>query len=210
MASRSLDDLTPDTRAVAFRLIEIAKENGIDLRVVSTLRTCDDQNAIYNQGRTTPGPIISGASGCRSWHVWGRALDVMVVDDDGKLVTNGRDPRYDQLGDIGRNLGMIWGGNFSWGRDAVHFEYHPNLTINDICPDRSPDRCQEQISIHNSQNTQSPPHIVPLPPNMQYVPIGTQERVSKGIDFWSLFTSAFIGAMAFQLANKLITKSTRR
>lgn len=145
MGSTRLEDLVPDARAKAEELIRKAGEQGIKLAVVSTRRTCADQRSIYAQGRTAPGAIISGADGCRSWHVWGRAVDVMVVDDNGKWITNGWDKRYDQVGEIGESLGMIWGGKFSWGRDAGHFEYHPGVQrVSEVCP--NPADCEAAVA----------------------------------------------------------------
>lgn len=188
MGSTSLEDLTPDTRRVAERFIDLAKARNIEVKVVSTLRTCDDQNAIYAQGRTAPGSVVTMASGCSSWHTWGRAFDVLIQDEIG-LVTDGADHRYDELGDIGKSLGMIWGGDFSWGRDAGHFEYHPGLKIEDVCPDDAPSACHEQISKHNAK------YNPPVDPNVQ--PIVVNEMQS-GASFGQIIVSALIGAIVFQ------------
>jgi len=198
--SQKLQDLTPDTRAVAERFIEEALAAGIQLRVVSGLRTCEQQASIYNQGRTTPGRIVSGASGCRSWHVWGRAFDVLIVEPDGRLVTNGADQRYDVLGDLARSLGLIWGGTFSWGRDAGHFEYHPGLSIDDVCPDKSAEACQEQVSRHNAANTNVPPAISV---------VVSEEAKGTGIGVITIATSAFIGALVYQVVAKLMNPRQR-
>lgn len=134
MGSNSLDDLNPQTRAAAEQLLAYASENGIELLVTSTFRTCAEQDALYAQSRTAPGPRVTGAPGCRSWHTHGRALDVLVKEPDGKVVSNGLDPRYAQLGEHARTLGFKWGGDFG---DYGHFEYHPGLTISQACPDPS-------------------------------------------------------------------------
>jgi len=144
MASTSLSDLTEDTRKRVEALLQAAAVEGIRTRVVSTLRTCDDQNAIYAKGRTSPGSIISYAQGCRSWHVWGRAADLVVLDDNGAAVWNGADTRYDRLGEMAREIEMRWGGDFPNFRDAGHFEYHPGLSIRELCPD--PARCHELVA----------------------------------------------------------------
>jgi len=201
MASTSLDDLTPDTKRVAEQFIELAKARNIDIKVVSTLRTCDEQNAIYAQGRSTPGSIISGASGCRSWHTWGRAFDILIRDPDG-LVTDGSDHRYDELGDIGKSLGMIWGGNFSWGRDAGHFEYHPGMTIDDVCPDKSPEACSAQIAKHNAS------YNPPVDPAV--APISYGEPKQDGFGLGHVVISAIIGAVVFQAVSFGIQAAVKR
>jgi len=128
-ASRAtLDTLTDDTRAKARELLARFREEGIDHVVVSTLRTCAEQNRLHERG-------ITPVRGCRSWHTHGRAIDVLAMRD-GKLVHDGDDPVYERMADIARQVGMKPGADF---RDPVHFEYHPNLTIQQVCPD--PDAC---------------------------------------------------------------------
>ena len=134
MPSKSLDDLTPDTRAAVEQLLSYARAEGIDYIVTHILRTCAEQNALYAQSRTTEGPRVTGAAGCRSWHTHGRAVDLLVKEADGSVVHNGHDPRYAQLGEYARTLGFRWGGDFG---DYGHFEFHPGLSISQACPDPS-------------------------------------------------------------------------
>lgn len=53
--SRSLDDLIPPAKARVQAFLEAAKKQGIDLLVTSTYRDNASQDALYAQGRTTPG-----------------------------------------------------------------------------------------------------------------------------------------------------------
>ena len=64
--SNSLADLTPDTQAAVAQLLAHAQASGYKVRIDSTLRMCDEQAALYAQGRTTPGNIVTNASGCGS------------------------------------------------------------------------------------------------------------------------------------------------
>ena len=195
--SKSLDDLTPDTKRVAEHFLALAAARGINVRVVSTLRTCAEQNAIYAQNE--PGKVVTGASGCRSWHTWGRAFDVLIEDEsmpDG-IVWDGSDHRYDELGDIGKQLGMIWGGTFSWGRDAGHFEYHPGMSIDDVCPDPDPVACDEQIQRHNAK------YAPPVDPSVQPV---TVIESTKEAGFGGLLVSAVVGALVFQGVSFVVQK----
>lgn len=148
----SLDTLTPDTRERVEELLRLAEAAGLDARVVSTRRSCAQQAAIYAQGRTAPGAKISGARGCRSWHVWGRAADFAIFDE-GKPVWNARDPRYQQLGALGRQAGLSWPLP---SRDPGHFQNPSGLSIRTLCPD--PDRCEELVG------EPTPPPEEPLEP----------------------------------------------
>ena len=195
--SDKLDDLTPDTKRVAEQFIALARARNIQLRVTSTFRTCQEQNAIYSQNR--PGKTVTGASGCRSWHVWGRAFDVLIEDPSAPngLVMDGSDHRYDELADIGKQLGLVWGGNFSWGRDAGHFEYHPGMVIDDVCPDKTPSACDEQVQRHNAR------YAPPVDPSIQPVTVIESQTDTS---FGGLILSAFVGALVFQGVSLAIAK----
>lgn len=137
--SRSLADLTPDTQAAAARLIEFAQSRGLTPRIDSTRRACAEQNALYAQGRTTPGAIVTEVAGCRSWHVMGRALDLYIGSE------NCAD--YAELGAFWKRLGGRWGGDFTGLKDCVHFELpHPNLTLPELCPDPSSGSCERAVA----------------------------------------------------------------
>jgi len=59
--SRSLDDLLPAVKERVERFIASAKTEGIDLLVTSTYRDNESQNALYEQGRTASGKVVTNA-----------------------------------------------------------------------------------------------------------------------------------------------------
>ncbi len=121
-----LTQLTPDTRAAVERLLLHAKARGLTVRVDSALRTCGEQAALYAQGRTTPGNVVTQVKGCGSYHVLGRAVDLFVGTFDCA--------DYLELGEFWEAMGGTWGGRFSF-KDCVHFEWpHPLLDLDMLCP----------------------------------------------------------------------------
>lgn len=137
--SRSLADLTPDTRAAAERLVAFAQSRGLTPRIDSTRRECQEQNTLFSQGRSTPGAIVTQVAGCRSWHVMGRAIDLHIGSE------NCAD--YAELGAFWKRLGGRWGGDFPGLKDCVHFELpHPDLTLPELCPDPSPGNCERSVA----------------------------------------------------------------
>lgn len=134
-----LPTLQWETRAKVKKLASLVESRlGLDLRIRATggVRSCAYQNSLYAQGRSVPGKIITGARGCQSWHVLGRAVDADPFSKDGK----GRpDADYAKTGAIWQELGGVWGGTFDNLYDPGHFEWHPNVSIKDECPD--PDAC---------------------------------------------------------------------
>jgi hypothetical protein len=130
--------ITPDTKEKCLALLELGAEKGYSLYVLSGLRSCAEQNAIYAQGRTKPGPIVTQARGCVSWHVLGRAFDVGFHNIKAALSD------YRAVGELGKSLGLIWGGDFKGFFDGPHFEWHPGVRIQDFCP--NPDDCKAAVA----------------------------------------------------------------
>lgn len=128
-----IGELHSDAREPVAELLGRARE--LDARIASARRSCAEQNAIYAQGRTTPGVIVTGARGCQSWHVWGRAVDL-----EARGATRAD---WEELGRWWESRGGTWGGDFPNVDDPGHFEWHPGLTIAQACPD--PDRCEEVV-----------------------------------------------------------------
>lgn len=64
--------------------VEAGFPPNIAVRVVQGLRTIEEQNKLYAQGRTMPGKIVTNAKGGSSFHNYGLAIDfAILVDKDG-------------------------------------------------------------------------------------------------------------------------------
>lgn len=118
----NLKGLRPEVRDLARNLVREAARHGIKIKVTSGLRTYDEQNALYAQGRTKPGRIVTNARGGYSNHNFGIAFDVTIF--------NGRNPvwespQYKIVGAIGKRLGLEWGGDWRGFNDEPHFQLRP-------------------------------------------------------------------------------------
>ena len=91
----------------------------ITLRIVQGLRTINEQNALYAQGRTTKGSIVTNAKGGQSFHNYGLAIDIAELDAKGQINWN-----YDmsKLKPIADKYNIIWGGSWKSFKDLPHFE----------------------------------------------------------------------------------------
>ena len=114
-----IDGLSPWMSDKLSALLAYGRKHGIDARVVSTRRSCAEQDAIYASGAG----VVTQAHGCISWHVWGRAADLEI---------DGPTSDYAVLGDRWKQMGGVWGGDFSF-KDYGHFEWHPGVKIEDVC-----------------------------------------------------------------------------
>jgi peptidoglycan L-alanyl-D-glutamate endopeptidase CwlK len=99
------------------------------VRITQALRTIKEQDALYAQGRTAPGKVVTNAKGGTSNHNYGFAVDIVLIID-GKTASWDvkKDWDKDGLSDwdecvkIFAKHGWTWGGNFVTFKDMPHFE----------------------------------------------------------------------------------------
>lgn len=119
-----LDGVNQALANVVKRAIEITT---VDFAVVQGNRTQAEQNALYAQGRTKPGPVVTWTR--NSNHIGGRAVDLAPFykgkiewDNDGKL---GLYPKIaTAMKQAAKELGVKikWGGDWQGTVDRPHFE----------------------------------------------------------------------------------------
>lgn len=118
--SRKLEDLTPRMQVLCKSFIASCKKQGIDVLITSTYRDNESQDALYAQGRTKPGSKVTNAKAGQSVHNWREAFDACVLKD-GKPDWNDI-AKYNQIGAIGKALGLEWGGDWVSFKDLPHFQ----------------------------------------------------------------------------------------
>jgi peptidoglycan L-alanyl-D-glutamate endopeptidase CwlK len=93
------------------------------LMLTATYRNVEEQQALYAQGRTSPGPIVTQCDGViiKSKHnsTPSLALDFAVLIA-GKLTWDVSE--YAAVGKIAQDIGLVWGGSWPTFPDAVHLE----------------------------------------------------------------------------------------
>lgn len=95
-----LAEVHPELARRVRQLAQLLEADGIILRVVQGLRTWSQQNALYAQGRTAPGPIVTNAQGGLSAHNFGYAVDCAPNNPDFPTWTpdwNSSDDRWKDL-----------------------------------------------------------------------------------------------------------------
>jgi peptidoglycan L-alanyl-D-glutamate endopeptidase CwlK len=129
VSERKIQTLHPKIREKAREFILKAKENGIELRITSGLRTWEEQDKLYAQGRTAPGSKVTNARGGESNHNYGLAFDVVPMEN-GKPNYNSKE--WNKIGDIGKSVGFKWGGDWKTIIDKPHFEMLFGKELNDL------------------------------------------------------------------------------
>lgn len=118
--SRKIEDLHPIVQKMANQMIEECKKIGIDLLITSTYRDWESQNDLYAQGRTKPGIKVTNAKGGDSFHNYRVAFDVVPLLN-GKADWNSK--RWNEIGVIGKKIGLFWGKDWVSFSEMPHFQY---------------------------------------------------------------------------------------
>lgn len=118
-----IDKLHPKIRPMALALLAKAKTVGIDLKITFGYRTFEEQQALYDQGRTKPGKIVTKAKPGQSFHNYALAIDVVPIVN-GKADWESK--RWEEIGAIGESVGFEWGGRWTKMLDRPHFQYPKN------------------------------------------------------------------------------------
>ncbi len=118
--------LLPQLHNPARQLVRAAAQQGIQIRLISGTRTYAEQQALYEQGRTRPGKIVTNAKPGYSNHNFGTAFDIGVFKDGNYIEES---PAYRVVGQIGKSLGFEWGGDFQSITDEPHFQMTNGKTL---------------------------------------------------------------------------------
>jgi peptidoglycan LD-endopeptidase CwlK len=139
-AEKKLSGVHPVVAEKAQQLIKKAYSEGITIIITQGLRTIEEQNRLYAQGRTKPGKIVTNARGGYSYHNFGLAFDFCVCDVvKGSLAPNWKvDRRWLRVGQIGKSLGLEWGGDWKKFKDYPHFQYTFGLTLAQLRSGKKP------------------------------------------------------------------------
>jgi len=110
-------------------LKECLETVGSKVLITQSLRTIAEQNALYSQGRTIKGKIVTNAKGGQSVHNYGLAVDFCLVKD-GKAFWDEKHKDWLKVVAIFKKNGFTWGGDWKTFKDYPHFEwgnkYYPN------------------------------------------------------------------------------------
>lgn len=130
MPSRLLTDLDPTLEPIARKFLSACAAEKLGVFISCTYRSNAEQTALYAQGRTAPGGIVTGAKAGQSPHNCvtaagkpaAKAFDIAITGADGALNWNSKSAAWTRAGAIGVALGLEWGGLFKGFVDSPHFQ----------------------------------------------------------------------------------------
>lgn len=160
-----LTGLLPVVRTATERLIQRSFAIGIPIVITQGLRTIAEQDALYAQGRSKPGKVVTNARGGYSYHNFGVAVDYVLLMPDGKSVSwdtvrdgNG-DKRSDwlQVAEIGKGLGFTWGGDWASFPDYPHLQMDFGLSTVQYRSGQRPTQAKINAVMAKLQNKEDKP-----------------------------------------------------
>ena len=127
--TQRLARVNPKVAQLGLRMVDACAQAGLAILITQGLRTWEEQDALYAQGRTAPGKIVTKARGGQSWHNFGLAFDIVVLDSVGKSDWDITHPGWLRAAAIGKSFGLEWGGDWAKFKDLPHFQLIGDLTL---------------------------------------------------------------------------------
>lgn len=130
ISSRDINDLHPRVKALCESFLAQCKKAGIDVMITSTYRDNESQTALYNQGRTTAGSIVTNAKAGQSYHNYRVAFDFAPLKN-GKIDWSDTGS-FLMCGKIAESLGLEWAGRWQKFKELAHCQFTGGLTLADL------------------------------------------------------------------------------
>ena len=125
--------LQPTAQRLARRHLQLLQKHlpltGSCFHILSGTRTYAEQEALFAQGRSAPGPVVTRARGGQSNHNFGLAWDLGVFRGSEYLPES---PLYQEAGRLAKLLDLEWGGDWKSLPDEPHFQLSSGHTLTAI------------------------------------------------------------------------------
>ncbi len=128
-SAANIATLRPDAQQKAREWLLKCLEAGINVKIIAGTRTYKEQDALYAQGRSTPGPKVTNAPAGYSWHNFGVGWDFLVFDSTGQPQWDS--PLMEKCGRTAELLGLEWGGHWTDFQDTPHIQIKTGCTLAD-------------------------------------------------------------------------------
>lgn len=128
-SQRRLAKVHPMLSTAIQKLVQTCSDKGYVIEVVQGLRTYEEQNMLYAQGRTHKGPKVTNAKGGQSYHNFGLAVDLCPFKNG---APDWEDEKgFNLIGTTAESLGLDWGGRWQKFPDRPHVQLDTIPTLPD-------------------------------------------------------------------------------
>jgi peptidoglycan LD-endopeptidase CwlK len=122
MSDRNIADLLPTVAKAAQIALDKLKTEGVDTLITCTYRSDDEQEALYQQGRTTKGPVVTNAKPGQSMHQFRCALDIYPVVNGKIDFAGAHTDVWKKIADAFKSEGFEWGYEWKTFKEMPHFQ----------------------------------------------------------------------------------------
>jgi len=124
--------LHPKLRPKVAQFLRACEAQDNDILITCGMRTVQQQNELYAQGRTKPGKKVTWVRGGGSYHNYGLAFDIVPLDAMNKAEWDPNNPEWLKAAVIAEQLGFEWGGRWKKNRDLPHFQMTAGYTYKEL------------------------------------------------------------------------------
>lgn len=127
-----LANVHPELAKRVINMITLACQAGLNFGAFMGLRTWEEQDALYAEGRTAPGNIVTKAKGGQSSHNFGLAVDLVEDGDPNQAGIQWswkNNVDYLKLGAIAKQANLEWAGFWKSFKDYPHVSLTLGLTM---------------------------------------------------------------------------------
>jgi peptidoglycan LD-endopeptidase CwlK len=148
-------ELHPIVKERSNQLIQQSAQKGIVILITDDFRSAEDQDRLYEQGRTSEGNIVTHARGGESFHNFGLAIDFAIKTPSENVIwdmqydgnQNGKSD-WDEVVEMAKALGFEWGGDWAQFKDYPHLQMNFGLTLADLQNGKRPDESSLTVDTH--------------------------------------------------------------
>lgn len=144
ITQQKIQTLHPKIRQEVAQLVEVANSKlkaHSQMRIVQAYRSFEEQDALYAQGRTKPGPVVTNAKAGQTYHNYGLAFDFCLIID-GKNASwdihmdwdKDKVEDWTEVVDVFKAAGYEWGGYWKTFKDNPHLQKLFGHTWHDLLP----------------------------------------------------------------------------
>jgi peptidoglycan LD-endopeptidase CwlK len=139
-------ELHPIVKEQSNQLIQQSAAKGIVIVITDDFRSMEDQDVLYEKGRSAEGNIVTHARGGESFHNFGLAIDFAIKTPSENVIwdmqydgnQNGK-ADWNEVVELAKALGFEWGGDWAEFKDYPHLEMNFGLTLADLQNGKRPD-----------------------------------------------------------------------
>lgn len=156
-STKNMGLVHPVVKETILEVIKRAYKEGINVQISSGYRSNAEQQRLYNQGRTTPGKIVTNARPGQSMHNYGLAVDYFLTNKDGTKALWTVNADWRRVAAIAKSLGFEWGGDWRGFVDYPHLQMTGGLTLSQLQAGRRPNLVSRVGKLSNKPTADKKP-----------------------------------------------------